>query len=71
MEMLRAIDQFDKPVRLQFQQSSTFKTVLGGIISLIVYFIFCAIFAYLYVDMSEKNNVTILLYLISLPMKIK
>jgi hypothetical protein len=49
-------DAFGQPVQMQFRLSTKFKTRLGGIISLILYIIFIAIFVYLYYDVDAKTN---------------
>lgn len=61
-EFFKIFDIYSRPVQLRFQQSPIFQTVLGGIISLILYIIFLGIFIYLYVDVSQKNNQQITTY---------
>jgi hypothetical protein len=55
----KIFDLYGQPVQLQFRLSSSFRTILGGIISFIVYFVFVVIFLYLFSDVNNKTNQTI------------
>lgn len=55
-EFFKIFDVYSTPVRMNFMFSSTFTTTLGGVISLILYMIFIAVFAYLYSDVHLKTN---------------
>lgn len=52
-------DYYARPVQLKFDLSTNYTTVLGGIVSFILYIIFVIVLVYLFVDLHEKNNYTI------------
>jgi hypothetical protein len=59
---LTYFDQFGKPAQMQYQLRTNFQTILGGLLSFIIYFIYVAIICYLYADLEAKNNYIVTTY---------
>lgn len=53
---LAIFDFYGQPVRMRYELTTTFKSVMGGTISLMMYTIFIAIIIYLFNDLNQKNN---------------
>jgi hypothetical protein len=61
-EFFKIFDVFFLPVQMTFKSESYFKTILGGVVSFILYCLFFAVLGYLWADVSNKNEQTITEY---------
>ncbi len=58
---LESIDIFQKPIDIKFKMSSEFKTIVGGILSIIILVLFILITIILFKEVTNKTNQNLLI----------
>lgn len=58
---LESIDIFQKPIDIKFKMSSEFKTIIGGILSIIILVLFVLITIILLKEVTDKSNQNLLI----------
>ena len=56
INFLKYIDQYALPIQLKYKMSVSFKSLVGGLFSIVIYVLFGALCVYLFVDMTDKIN---------------